>query len=198
MNLYALISVSDKNSYQEIPRFRYDSNAIVYAVAPQAAMAASASGTGQIELISGPNRDQRRRFKGQGRISGLSLSPEGRTLAATSENGTVELWDTETLKRKALLHGVILGYHSVTFSPDGQRLAAGSNGHEAIKLWDADSCDEVATLAGEGSFFRGTRFSPDGNTITSRNWNGVSHFWHAPSWAEIETAERARPSSAIR
>jgi WD40 repeat protein len=74
----------------------------------------------------------------------------------------------------------------VTISPDGERIAAGSNGQEAIKLWDLDSREEVATLPGGGSFFRLIRFSPDGNTLSACNWNGVIHFWTAPSWEQIE------------
>lgn len=39
--------------------------------------------------------------------------------------------------RAASVNGFILGVHSVTFSPDGKRLAAaGGAGAEALKLWD--------------------------------------------------------------
>jgi len=56
-------------------------------------------------------------------------------------------------------------------------------------MWDLQSHEEVATLAGQGSFFTNLKFSTDGNTIAAKNWNGVIHFWTAPSWKEIETAE---------
>jgi len=91
-----------------------------------------------------------------------------------------------------LLHGVLLGYHSVAISPDGERVAAGSNGKEAIKMWDLHSHEDVATLSGQGSFFSNASFSPDGNTIAANNWNGVIHFWTAPSLQEIAAAEKMR------
>ena len=33
-------------------------------------------------------------------------------------------------------------------------------------------------------------FSPDGNTLAATSLNGNAHLWHAPSWAEIEAAEK--------
>jgi WD40 repeat protein len=143
--------------------------------------------SGKVELIQTQEPAKRQKFTCQPRLN--DLIAEGNSLAAASENGTVELWNIETGQRTALLHGVILGYHSVAISPDRQRLAAGSNGQEAVKLWDLESHEEVATLAGQGSFFTNLRFSPDGNTLAARNMNGLLHFWSAPSWKEIEAAE---------
>ena len=147
---------------------------------------------GLCHLIPVHDPDKRRRLVGDPRVRSLRLSPDGQTLAGASENGTVEIWDTATLQRRAMLGGVLLGYHSLAFSPDGDRLAAGSNGQEAIKMWDTHSYEEVATLVGEGSLFKVAAFSPDGNTIGARNLNGVLHLWSAPSWEQIESAEKPR------
>ena len=82
------------------------------------------------------------------------------------------------------------GAASAAFSPDGQRLVAGSAGKEAIKLWDVDSHEELLALKGQGSMFHMTAFSPDGAVLGSMNGadakRGVLHLWRAPSWAEIE------------
>jgi WD40 repeat protein len=158
-------------------------------VAAQAGWVGTANENGWIELTPIDDPERRARFKGPDRLSGIDLSPDGATLAAVSENGVVEVWDTGTRTRLALLRGVLLGYHSVAISPDGARLFAGSNGQEAIKIWDLESHEEVATLAGQGSFFSDLAVAPDGNTIMARNWNRIFHFWTAPSWSEIEAAE---------
>jgi WD40 repeat protein len=147
---------------------------------------------GTCDLIPVHEPDKRKRFTGETRIRSVGLSPDGKTLAAASENGTVEIWDTETMVRRALLRGVLLGYHSLAFSRDGERLAAGSNGQEAIKMWDTDSHEEVATLAATGSAFKFPAFSPDGRSLAARSFNGVLHLWNAPSWEQIEAAETAR------
>ena len=75
--------------------------------------------------------------------------------------------------------------HSVALSPDGKRLATGSNGKEAIKLWDLQSHEGILTLEGEGSQFWKSGFSPDGNLLGAVNQVGLLHLWQAHSWEEI-------------
>jgi WD40 repeat protein len=80
--------------------------------------------------------------------------------------------------------------HSAVFSPDGTRLATGSNGGEAIKLWDVASHHNLVTLEGQGSLIWRVGFSPDGDTLAAQSERGVLNLWHAPSWAEIAAAEK--------
>ncbi|HXT41330.1 MAG TPA: WD40 repeat domain-containing protein, partial [Candidatus Angelobacter sp.] len=185
----------DVATWREIRSWEMDADKNFRAVSPETGLIAAANGRGWIQLIPAQDPEHSRQFRGEDRLIGVDLSPDGKTLAAASENGTVELWNTEAATRVALLHGVLLGYHSVAISPDGERVAAGSNGQEAIKIWDLQSHEEVATLSGQGSFFSDLKFSPDGNTISARNWNSVIHFWTAPAWPEIQEAEKKRRSN---
>jgi len=125
------------------------------------------------------------------RIADLAVSPDGRLLVTGSEEGTVKMWRMDTFREVGLLRGHLLGVHSVAFSPDGKRIATGSNGREAVKLWDTESGQEVLTLEGSSSIFRMTAFSPDGAWLGSVNWTGRLHLWRAPSWAEIGVAEES-------
>jgi WD40 repeat protein len=84
-----------------------------------------------------------------------------------------------------------MGAHSATFSPDGTRLAAGSNGRESIKLWDVESHQELLTLESQESRFVQCAFSPDGNVFGAKSMGDHLHLWRAPSWAEIAAAEKA-------
>jgi WD40 repeat protein len=119
-----------------------------------------------------------------------TFSPDGKLFAVASTVGFARLWETATQRETATFRDFLLGVHSVAFSPDGKRLAAGGNGQEAIKLWDIDSHQELITLEGQGSVFHPSAFSPDGNWLGSRNINGMLHLWRAPSWAEIAVAEK--------
>jgi len=121
----------------------------------------------------------------------LALSADGRMAAAAYENGSVRLWDMATLQLLETLKGFLLGAHSVAFSPDGKRIAAGSNGQEAIKLWDTETWQEVLTLSGEGSVFARLQYSPDGRYLLAVNITGLVHLWSAPTWEEIKAAEEA-------
>jgi WD40 repeat protein len=120
----------------------------------------------------------------------VEVSPDGKIAAGAFGDGFVELWDKRSLHMMNRLKGVLLGVHSVTFSHEGIRLAAGSNNQEAIKMWETATWQEVLTLAGQGSMFMRTKFSPDDRFLVSVNVSGVLHIWKAPSWEEIEAAER--------
>src|SRR5206468_3270148 len=110
------------------------------------ALVVTFSGSGPLDLFNARPPETRRRLDCKIRLGSICLSPDGKTLATASEGGSIELWDTTSLERSAFWQGTVLGYHSVTISPDGERVAAGSNGQEAIKLWDLHSREELAAL----------------------------------------------------
>ncbi len=118
-----------------------------------------------------------------------AFSPDSRLFAASSHLGFARVWDTASWGEMRTLSGYLLGVYSVAFSPDGRRLATGSEKDEALRLWDTESWQDVLTLEGQGDLFFRTAFSPDGNTIGAWDVTGILHFWHAPSWAEIRAAE---------
>ena len=103
-------------------------------------------------------------------------------------------WDVrrQPLVFRKSLNTLLLG---VAFSPDGLRLATGGTGPEAITLWDTQGRERLLTLEAPASVMSTTAFSPDGNVLASQSGSGgnarVIYFWRAPSWTEIEAAEKA-------
>jgi WD40 repeat protein/DNA-binding SARP family transcriptional activator len=95
----------------------------------------------------------------------LALSPDGRTLARTHDDGSVELIDTRTLRRLGFVRALRGFAAAVEFSPDGRLLAVSGEGGQ-VTLWDA------RTLRPAGADLRGLRttsqaldFSPDGELL---------------------------------
>ena len=120
-----------------------------------------------------------------------TISPNGKYLADARTSGFVRLWDCDagTVRDEHTFGRFMLGAHSVAFSPDSKRLAAGSSGHESIRLWDVESKQELLTLDSPGLIFWKMEFSPDGNVLSARQASGVVHFWRAPSFEEIAAIE---------
>jgi WD40 repeat protein len=157
----------------------------VFSPDDQCFVALDGEGSGQLRHLA-TKRDTRLDLK---QVSGTAFSPDGRLLAAVSFLGVGQLYDTATGRKTATLQGFLQGAHSVGFSPEGQRLAIGSNGNEAIKLWDVESFQELLTLKGQGSMFNSVTFSPDGNVLASGNSQGILHIWRAPSFEDIARLE---------
>ncbi len=113
-------------------------------------------------------------------------------LASTSLDGTVALRDLFAHREVATLRGHSGAVWGAAFSSDGRRLATGgSDARDAVKLWDLATHRELLSLQGEGELlFVPVAFSPDGSTLMAMSFAGIAHLWRAPSWAEIETAEK--------
>ncbi len=126
-------------------------------------------------------------------VLGVAFSPDGKSLAIASTLGFARVWDTAAWEEQATLEGFLNAVFSVSFSPNGRRLATGgANPNDALKLWDVDVWQEVLTLKveeGQGSEFSSSAFSPDGHTVGAMSINGFLHLWQAPSWEEINATE---------
>jgi WD40 repeat protein len=121
----------------------------------------------------------------------VAFSHDGSQVASVSMHGTVALWDPSSFQLIAAFRGHMEAAHGVAFSPDGRRLATGGgSSRDAVKLWDLSTHREFMTLSGQGSMFRFVAFSPDGRWLAACSSEGKLHLWRAPSWAEIEAAEK--------
>ena len=115
----------------------------------------------------------------------LSFSPDSKTLATSSVDSTIKLWDLETGKLKTvLLNPSALA--SLAYSPDGQLLATG--GYDgAVRLWRVADSSLARTLNGHAGTVWSVAFSPDGERIATSGEDKTIRLWRVADGSEIKT-----------
>jgi energy-coupling factor transporter ATP-binding protein EcfA2 len=123
-------------------------------------------------------------------VVAVAFSPDGRTLATTSEDYTAGLWDITDRAHPA--RTVTLSHigtvSAVAFSPDGQILAIPSDDHTE-GLWDITDMAHparTATLTGDTSTVYAVAFSPDGHTLATGSGDNTAGLW--------DITDRAHPA----
>jgi hypothetical protein len=94
--------------------------------------------------------------------------------------------------------------YSVSFSPDGKRLASASgdpfdhNKPGEVKVWDAHTGQHVRTLKGHTGDVLSVCFSPDGKRLASASWDKTVKVWDAASGQQIHTLKgHTEPVSSV-
>jgi WD40 repeat protein len=124
-------------------------------------------------------------------VKAVAFLDGGAVLAAGGQDGLIRLYDVNQRRELATFRGQMSAVHSLAVSPDGRRLASGgTRPSEAVRLWDVATRKDLLNLECQGSLFGFTGFSPDGNILVASNGKMLMHVWRAPSWAEIEAAEK--------
>jgi WD40 repeat protein len=89
-----------------------------------------------------------------------------RAVAGNAQTGVMKAWDLRDNRTLLSVHGPVSRLTRVSFSPDGQYLAAPSDGH-TVTLWSIASGQPWRNLSGFGDDVLVAIFSPDGKSLAT-------------------------------
>jgi WD40 repeat protein len=192
---HGLAKVWDRTTGQEIARFPDTRRAI--ALSPDGRLFATSSGNEYaIKLWDLATKAEIATLHGhQWVVLQLAFSPDGKRLVSGAIDNTARIWDTASRRQLFVLQGHQSGVHTVAFSPDGRTVATGST-DETVKLWNVATGQQLLTLREFKEDLGMVLFSPDGTMLAAgtalTDSSRPVHIWRAPSFQEIELAERIK------
>jgi len=174
----------------------------VATASPDGRTLAYADDGGTVHLISaGDGGEQRILTLPETAYSQLLFSPDGTQLAGGGtfrDQVHLAVWDVESgavrhrwdWPKGRDQHSQV---ESLSFSPDGRRLAAAVFRQDAGYAWDLENDQQIARL--EHKLIYGLSFAPDGKTLATAGWDSKVRFWNVEtgeSERELAVAEKER------
>lgn len=119
---------------------------------------------------------------------GLALSPDGKSIITSSEDGQITVWDVESQKELSRWRGHEGMIFYIAFSPDGTRLAsAGEDG--TVKIWDIETQQLIHDLRGHTAEVGTVTFDTDGERLVTASFDGTAKVWDATTGQLLLTFE---------
>jgi WD40 repeat protein len=123
----------------------------------------------------------------------IAWGPDGSRLATASLDGTVRIWDSATGRELLTVRGgpggiqdgpAVIQTASVTWSPDGSRLAATAP-DATVRVWDVGTGQELLRLRGPAGRVRRVAWSPDGSRLATTSRDPAAQLWDARTGQEV-------------
>jgi WD40 repeat protein len=172
---------------------RHNKEAYALAVSRDGALAVTSGWDGSIalwDLVAGGNH--RVRAAG-GDSSSVSLSPDGRWVAAAGHDGLL-LGPARGPVSPLVGHDGVV--EMVAFSPDGSLLAS-AGADATVRLWTVGDRQAVHVLRGHAAKATRPTFTPDGRTLVTGDFGGQVRVWNVATGAGRLLGQHESPIRAL-
>ncbi|MGV0104293.1 hypothetical protein NSTCB13_02956 [Nostoc sp. DSM 114160] len=119
-------------------------------------------------------------------VLSVAISPDGKTIASSGDDGTIKLWNLATGKLIASLKGHFQQVNVVVISPDGKLLVSASDDN-TIKIWNLATRKQIRTLIGHSDSVHALAISADSETLVSASDDNTIKIWNLATGEQIRT-----------
>lgn len=153
---------------------------------PTGRLMATAGGDGHTKIwdISPAGSYEQLAVSTNGPATFSAYSPNGAWLGTATEGGAVEVWDTASGERHAVLSGHTDRVSGGGFSPDGTMLVT-SGEDQTARVWDVASGRQLFVVTDHLDTVWSSTFSPDGSMVATASLDGRLGLWGLPDGREI-------------
>jgi WD40 repeat protein len=152
-------------------------------------LAATASGGATLYLWDAMTGKELRRLAGRrGMGNYLVFSPDGKAIAAASQQAAVQMWEVASGKRLGTCEGPQCACLGVAFVSGGRVLAWGLDG-QSVALWEVPSGKSLAPEVAHQARVTALAFTASGKQVTSVGADGKVFVWDAATGKALRQVE---------
>jgi WD40 repeat protein len=129
----------------------------------------------------------------QGAVTGVTFLAAGDTLASSSQDGTLKVWDVEARTVTATLRGHSDAVLDLAAGHDGATLVSAGGWDRTVRVWDVAQRRDLWSLRGHTAQVTSVDVDAAGQTLASGSWDETVRIWNAQRGLAIG-AMRADPS----
>jgi RNA polymerase sigma factor (sigma-70 family) len=126
-----------------------------------------------------------------GKVHGVALGREGRTVAWAMDDGSVKLWDLARRKPRGHFRVHSSQVCCLTISPEGGA-AASADQSATLKVWDTTTGREQATARGHRGTVRALALAPGGKLLASGGDDRTVRIWDAKTGKQLAALDGHR------
>ena len=165
-----IASGEEKTAY-----LKYEKKIYTVAFSPNGEWLAIAGESGSVHLWDWKKADSHAQLLDQHAawVSAVAFDPTGTRVVSGSGDGSLQIWETHTLKKLATLKGHEDWVSSVAFSPDGKTLAS-AGWDTQIKFWRPDMGSSALGPTLSDQNVLALSFEPSGAIFATGGPNGIA------------------------